>query len=148
MRNTNIVSSFLVLKKDNKVLLLRRHNTGYHDGEYSLVAGHVEIGETFTDAIIREAKEEAGIILKPTNLKVVHVMHRKSDHDQSERVDVYFLAHEWNGEIINKEPSKCSELTWFPISKLPSNTIDAVRKAIFHVMKEELYSEYGWKEVI
>ena len=55
-RHTNIPASYLVLFDHNKVLLLRRFNTGYEDGNYSLIAGHVEEGETFTKCIIREAK--------------------------------------------------------------------------------------------
>lgn len=128
------------------MLLLKRANTGYHDGDYGLIAGHVEASETFTDAIIREAQEEAGIALKPDHLQVVHVMHRKSDLDKSERVDVYFLAKKWGGKIINKEPNKCSELKWFEADKLPSNTIGAVRKAITAVINQIPYSEYGWQQ--
>jgi len=144
MRNTNIVASFLLLMRGDKILLHKRCNSGYHDGEYSLIAGHVEAGETFTSTIIREAKEEAGITLKPGNLTVVHVMHHKSDVDASERVNVYFLARKWEGEITNGEPEKCEELEWFDVHNLPPNIIDAVRKVINNVLKKIPYSEYGW----
>src|SRR3990167_3417995 len=97
----NIPASYLFLLKYKKVLLLKRCNTGYEDGNYSMIAGHVEEGETFTDAIIREAYEEANIRLKAEDLKVVHVMHRKSI--DSERVDVFFAADKWDGSIENKE---------------------------------------------
>lgn len=60
-RHSNIPAAYLTLFRDNKVLLLRRCNTGYEDGNYSMVAGHVDQGETFTQAIIRESNEEAGI---------------------------------------------------------------------------------------
>lgn len=146
MRNQNIVASFLVLMRGNKVLLLKRFNTGYHDGDYSLIAGHVDAGETFTDAIIREAKEEADIVIKPDYLKVAHVMHRKSDFDKSERVDVYFLAKKWDGNITNKEPNKCNELKWFDVNKLPPNMVGAVRKAITDIIGGAPYSEYGWHQ--
>ena len=36
------VAVHLLLVKDNKVLLLRRFNTGYEYGNYSVVAGHVD----------------------------------------------------------------------------------------------------------
>ena len=114
-RHQNIPASYLVLIKDNKVLLQRRFNTGYQDGKYSMVAGHVDKGETFTEAIIRETKEEAGIELKPENLKVAHVMHRDSGtNENNERVDVFFVAdkdvkisidaviYELKAEISNK----------------------------------------------
>ncbi|OIO18541.1 MAG: hypothetical protein COY69_00490, partial [Candidatus Magasanikbacteria bacterium CG_4_10_14_0_8_um_filter_32_14] len=59
-RHQNTPASFLVLIKNNKVLL-RRFNTKYEDGNYSMIAGHVDQGKTFTQCIIREAKEEADI---------------------------------------------------------------------------------------
>ena len=46
-RNTNIPAVYLVLIKDGKVLMLERKNTGYMDGWYSFIAGHVEKGESF-----------------------------------------------------------------------------------------------------
>ena len=51
----------LVVQKDNKVLLMRRFNTGWNDGMYALMGGHVEDNESLFDAAVREAKEELGI---------------------------------------------------------------------------------------
>ncbi len=146
MRHTNIVASFLVLIDKNRILLLKRCNTGYHDGDYGLVAGHVEQGETFTNAVIREAKEEAGIVITPKDLQVAHVMHRKSETDQSERVDVYFVARTWKGKVINKEVDKCSEFIWVPVDGLPLNIIDSVRIALQHIFNNIPYSEVGWTD--
>jgi 8-oxo-dGTP diphosphatase len=143
-RNTNIVAAFLVLRRKDKVLLSLRKNTGYRDGFYSLVCGHVERGETFTQAIKREAKEEAGIILLDNDLRVGHVMQRKSDMDDSERVDVFFVADKWEGEIINQEPDKCGGLKWFSVNKLPDEIIPCIRKAILNINKGIFYSEDGW----
>ena len=141
-RHQNIPASYLVLIKDGKVLLQRRYNTGYEDGKYSMIAGHVEEGETFTQAIIREAREEAGAELIQEHLDVAHVMHRKS-HD-SERVDTFFVAKEWQGEIENKESHKCDDLSWFDLDELPENTIPYIRQAIDCIRKSQFYSEYGW----
>lgn len=141
-KNPNIPASYLYLEKNNKILLLKRHNTGYEDGKYSFVAGHVDAGETFTDAAIREAYEEANIIVEPKDLIVLHMMHRKSV--DSIRVDVFFTARKWSGEIINKEPNKCSELIWCDIKNLPGNTIPYIRAAIGNIKNKNFYSEFGW----
>ena len=82
-----IPTSHLFLIKNNKILLLRRFNTGYEDGNYSVVAGHLDRNETFAQAMTREAKEEAGIDIKPGDLEVVHVMHRKQPNE--ERIDFF-----------------------------------------------------------
>ena len=142
-RHQNIPASYLTLFRDNKVLLLRRFNTGYEDGNYSMVAGHVDSGETFTQCIIREAEEEAGILLKPEDLQVVHVMHRNSGAtENNERVDVFFIAEKWDGEIINKEPHKCDDLSWFDLDNIPENTIPYIKQTLNKIRNKEFYSEF------
>ncbi|MDR2411991.1 MAG: NUDIX domain-containing protein [Holosporales bacterium] len=77
---------YLVLENAKGVLLLKRHNTGYRDGFYSLVAGHIEPGESPSEALIREAFEEAGLLLPAEDLELRHIMTRFN----TGRID-YFL---------------------------------------------------------
>jgi len=63
---------------DGAVLLLRRCNTGYEDGNWSVVAGHLDGSEEVKTAAIREAREEVGVTIDPADLAIVGVMHRKS----------------------------------------------------------------------
>ncbi|MDD4901208.1 MAG: NUDIX domain-containing protein [Patescibacteria group bacterium] len=146
-----IPSSYLILIKNNKILLSRRFNTGFMDGYYGLVAGHGESTESFTKTIVREAKEEANISLNPKNLKAVHIMHRfemQDNPDLRERVDAFFLAKKWQKEIKNMEPEKCDDLSWFPLNKLPANTIPYIKQAINNIQKKIFYSEYGYEKMI
>jgi 8-oxo-dGTP pyrophosphatase MutT (NUDIX family) len=136
-----IPAVYLILVRGDKILMLRRFNTGYEDGNYSLVAGHVEENEPSIDALRREALEEAGIIIKPRDIKFVHLMHRKSDNL---RVDLFFEVSKWQGEVTNKEPNKCDDLSWFSINDLPINTIPYVRQVIDVYTRGIYYSEYGW----
>ena len=124
--------------------MLRRFNTGYKDGQYSLVAGHVDENETFTDALIREAREESGVEILPEKVKIVHVMYRKSDFDDSQRVDVFHIVEDFIGEPINVEPHKCDDLFWFNMDQLSENVIPYIRFAIESIKKGEFYSEHGW----
>lgn len=135
------VNAYLVLKKENKVLLHLRSNTGYCDGFYGLVSGHVEDDEPATSALIREAQEEAGIQLDPLHLRVAHVMHRKTNRLN---IDIFFECSHWQGDIANKEPEKCVSLDFFPIDNLPSNTIDYIKDALQAISANIFYSEVGW----
>jgi len=141
-RHKLVPASYLVLLREGKILLLRRFNTGYEDGKYSMIAGHLDGDETFIQTIVRESKEEAGITIKPEDLKVVHVMHRKVP--THERVDVFLQAARWEGEPQIMEPHKCDDLRWFDEHRLPDNVIPYVRQAIDSVRKGNIYSEHGW----
>ncbi len=131
----------LLLFRNNSILLLRRFNTGYEDGNYSVPAGHIEDIETATQATIREALEETGIMLKPSDLKMVHVMHRKGTDI---RVDFFFIATNWLGEPMNREPNKCNELAWFSLNNLPTNIIPYVSSALQNYQAGVHYSEFDW----
>ena len=140
MERFKIISAVhLFLIKDNKVLLLRRFNTGWQDGNYSVPAGHLDGNETVTSAMLREAKEETGIA--PQNLKVIHVMDRKTER---ESIDFFFVASKWQGDIVIGEPEKCDDLSWFSLNNLPSNTIPYIRLALENYQKNIFYSEFGW----
>ena len=121
--------------------MLRRFQTGYEDGKYSLVAGHVDGGETFKEAMIREAQEEAGIELRGSDLSLLLTMHRKAD---DERLSLFFGASNWMGEPQNMEPNKCDDMLWFPENELPPNTVPYIAAAIEACQQDRQYSEFGW----
>src|SRR5690242_9985844 len=105
-----IASAYLFFIKQDNILLLRRCNTGYEDGKYSVPAGHLEAHETIQHTAIREAKEEVGVDINPNNIQIVHIMHRTQ---LDERIDFFFVPSTWSGEIRNAEPEKCDDLSWF-----------------------------------
>jgi 8-oxo-dGTP pyrophosphatase MutT (NUDIX family) len=143
-----VASSYLILIKNGKILLSRRTNTGFYDGHYSLVAGHLKYGESFSGALVREVKEEANISLKNQDFYVIHIMHRSEKANPPEireRIDVFFRVKKYRGEIKNNEPQKCDDLNWFPLDRLPKKTIPYVKAAIENIRKKKLYSEFGFK---
>ena len=135
------IAVHLLLVREGRVLLLRRYNTGYEDGNYSVVAGHVEGGEELKTAMVREAREEAGIGILPSDLEVVGAMHVKTD---KEYISFFFKASVWSGDVTNMEPDKCDELRWSAIDDLPDNTIPYVRRAIENYRKGVWFSSFGW----
>lgn len=139
-----IPAVYLVLRRDNQVLLLRRISTEYQDEKYGLIAGHADGDELMRDAMVREAKEEAGITITPDDLSFVHISHRLTRNQPGqERIDLFFECNKWQDEITNMEPSKCSDLTWFPVDDLPTETIPFVRLVLENIQKSVNYSEFS-----
>lgn len=132
---------YLILERGAEVLLLRRFQTGYEDGNYGLVAGHLEAGESAVAGIIREAREEAGIEVREDDLRLVHVVHRNAGDG---RMGLFFRCDRWSGEPINAEPHKCDDLSWFPGDRLPANTIPYIRQALTLARQGVAYSDEGW----
>ena len=141
MRALFPVTVHLFLVQNQRVLLLRRQNTGYMDGYFSVVAGHIDGDEPARQAAIREADEEVGIHLHPEDLQFVGVMHRR---EGDERVDFFFLVQTWQCQPANCEPAKCSELRWTALEALPDDTVPYVRKALHNFQLGIAFDEYGW----
>jgi 8-oxo-dGTP pyrophosphatase MutT (NUDIX family) len=139
MRATFPVTVHLLFFREDQVLLLRRCNTGYADGQYSVPAGHLDGGETVMAAAAREAQEEVGIKLETTDMAFSSVMHRM---EEDERVDFFIHIPRWTGEPVNAEPDKCDDLCWADINQLPANMIPYVRQALGNHLAKIPFDEF------
>lgn len=143
MRNPIFYGSVhLLFYRNNEILLLKRKNTGFEDGKWSIVAGRIDGDEEVVTAAIREAKEEAGVDIKPSEVEVVGVMHRKNT--SSEWIDFYLKVKSWKGNISNMEPHKCEDLRWFNVRQLPENLIPYIRSAIEKDHDSRWFESFGW----
>jgi 8-oxo-dGTP diphosphatase len=140
-RNKAIPASYLILRKGNEILLMRRQGSGYYDGWYSVPAGHVEAGELPLEGLAREAKEELGIDIETKGAIPAHSMYRTKHDETGDRVDYFFVVEKWSGEIINTEPHKCDDIQWFPISNLPEKVMPHVKDALEKIQQGVIYSE-------
>ncbi|MCP4354519.1 MAG: NUDIX domain-containing protein [Proteobacteria bacterium] len=132
----------LMLIEDNQILLLKRSNTGFMDGAYCLPAGHLDSNETIREGMAREAYEEIGLKIEPTDLQVKLTMH--IHFPDREYISCFLVAHKYTGKLENKEPHKCSELKFFPIDDLPEKVIPYVKQAIECYKNGVIYAESGW----
>lgn len=126
------VAVYIMFEKDKKILLAKRCNTGYKDDFYAFVQGHVENGEKVTEAAIREAYEEVGVIIEPEDLEFGLICHNMVEIHYT---DYFFACRKWNGEIKNMEPQKCENLKWFDINNLPDKVTFQVKEYIRKYLK-------------
>lgn len=72
-------------------------------------SGHVDAGETYEIAAVREIKEELGIALDSIDAMEHYFSHAACRETGREFIEVYGL--EWNGDII-ADPEEISEGRW------------------------------------
>ena len=123
----------------DEVLLLRRANTNYMDGKWDFAgSGHVEAGETASQAVCRELLEETGLVAQPEDTVFLHLSHRVKEPTY---YDIYFEIRQWTGEPAIREPEKCSAMSWFPVDDLPRDMIPNRRRAFLLARTGVAYSE-------
>lgn len=146
-RNLAVPAVFLIIPGwDGSVLLMLRRGTGYMDGMWDLPSGHIEPGELPTQAMVREAKEEVGVLVARKNLTLVHTSYRPKHDQTGDRADYVFKAEKWHRKPKVCEPDKCERLDWFhPNHHFPENVIPHVREFLKFWKKGVGFSEFDVK---
>lgn len=141
-RHGSTVDVHLVLRRNGRILLGQRQNTGFADGQFHLPAGHLEQGESVVAAVIREAQEELGVEIDADDLRFLHVMH---NGDGGGRIGLFFEVRSWRGTPENREPEKCRCLDWFSLERLPTELVPYARTALEQALvHDEALSVVGW----
>lgn len=135
----------IVTNQDQEILMLRRYETGWMDGLYTVPAGHIDERESATDAAIRELEEETGLIANPTTSEHAITVHRQ-DEEGVIYFDNYFVFPEWSGEPTIAEPDKSDAIEWMHIDNLGDNVVPTVLRALQAHLKGLRYLEDGWNQ--
>lgn len=93
-----------VVVDDNRVLLVRR-GTEPLRGHWSLPGGVLELGESLTDGLIREVREETGIAVEP--LELVELLDRI--HREGERVRFHYVIADYLCRVVGGELRAASD---------------------------------------
>ncbi len=131
------VGIFVMLRKDDKVLLQLRKNCSFA-GNWGFVGGHLDGNEQIISAAIREAKEEIGVDIQPEDLVLKTICHSNKGE---EYMQFYFECLKWAGTIENKEPHKCERLEWHKWNNTPSNTCPYLKEAVDKINSEIRFYE-------
>ncbi|MEO1257677.1 MAG: NUDIX domain-containing protein [Bacteroidota bacterium] len=129
----------LILYNRGRILLLRQKKI--QGGNYTLVGGTIEKTEFAKESLIREAEEEAGLILKAEDLQLAHVLHKRPKVKKV-RITLYFKASNWAGKLKTGEPNKFRGVAWFQLDNLPDNLSTTVRHVLEQYRSGHLYSEF------
>ncbi|MCL2280389.1 NUDIX domain-containing protein [Candidatus Saccharibacteria bacterium] len=110
-----LLSAMVIFRDGNRILLLRRQNTGWCNNHYTFPTGHVDEGESIVAAATREAKEECNLEVMPKDLIFKHVIQRPREGHPKENliyIDFIFEAKNWQGTAKIGELNKSDDLIW------------------------------------
>lgn len=116
-----VAAAYVVLRRRDEVLLQLRSGTGYMDGYWAVLAGHVDLGESVLDAAVREVREGSGVVVAAEDLEPLTTLHRfePGGPPVEQRCDMFFEARRWAGSPRVAEPDKATAMAWFPLDALP-----------------------------
>ncbi len=137
MSRTELVElTVLCLISDgDKVLLQNRVKEDWKG--YTLPGGHVEQGESFVDAVIREMKEETGLDIKNPRLAGVKQFPIKDGKYENGRYIVFlFQTNDFTGNVASSDEG---QMEWVDISKLSElDTVDDLEELLEVINNPEL----------
>lgn len=116
-RTENVELTVLCLITDGDRILLQNRTKNEWQG-YTLPGGHVEPGESFVDAVIREMKEETGLDIKNPRLAGV----KQFPIEGGRYIVLLFKANEYSGTVVSSDEG---QMVWVDSNHLPEiHTVD------------------------
>lgn len=127
----------VIIEKEGKILIGKRKNS--HAPFYSIPGGHLEEGESFEKAAVREILEETGLkILDP---KVISLTNNLETYklENVHYISVILFTDKFEGEPQIMEPEKCESWQWCDPHQLPQPHFDASSKGINCFLNKRFY---------
>lgn len=137
MERPKVGVGIIIQNEKGEILIGKRR--GGHAPYYSIPGGHLEVGETFEEAAIKEVLEETGLLI--FNPKVFCVTNNLRTYlsEHKHYVSVNLFTRHFEGIVTLKEPEKCESWGWYPIESLPTPQFDASEFAIDCFVKKQFY---------
>jgi len=127
----------IIENKKGEILIGKR--IGSHAPYYSIPGGHLELGETFEEAAIKEVLEETGLII--FNPKVIGITNNLRTYKEEglHYVSITLFTNKFEGEVKAMEPEKCVKWDWYNPRELPKPHFDASEFAIECYLNNHFY---------
>jgi 8-oxo-dGTP diphosphatase len=121
-----------IIIEDARIVLVKRAHPPLQ-AQWSIPGGVLEVGELVREAAVREAREETGLIVEPSELLGVYdrVLRNGEQQVQYHYVLIDFLCHRVGGELA--AAGDAADVRWFrreelPAVKLAEDTLDVIQK--------------------
>ncbi len=131
-------TNMCMIRDGNKVIVIDRKKKDWPG--ITFPGGKVELGESFSDAVIREVKEETGLDIYSPQLCGI-----KDWYDNQSRYVVFFYkTSNFQGKLQSSEEG---EVWWEEMDNLPNLKISLDMNDMIRVFTEEELSEFFYYKV-
>ena len=104
-----------VLLRGREILLGKRSpDRRFYPNVWDLIGGHGENQESPERTLVRELKEELGIV--PTEYRVLRILDEPNEEAYGAYQYHVYLVTDWSGVPSNLQPQEHSEIQWFSIA--------------------------------
>ncbi|HJM66842.1 MAG TPA: NUDIX hydrolase [Candidatus Thalassarchaeaceae archaeon] len=126
------VDAVVTRENGNEVLLIRRGNNPWK-GSWAFPGGFVELGENPLDAVLRELKEETGVI--GTNPEILSVRGDPERDPRKHIVSIFYRVHV-EGDSIPCAGDDAEHAEWIEVKKaieegMAGDHVDVLRDSLF-----------------
>ena len=135
-RTENVELTVLCLLEDGDRILLQNRVKQDWQG-YALPGGHVEPGESFVDAVVREMREETGLTVIDPRLVGV----KQFPLENGRYVVFLFKAVRWTGALRSSEEGR---MEWIAYRRLPELETVADLEELLRVMNSPELTEFRY----
>lgn len=129
----------IIVNEDSHILIGKRK--GGHAPYHSIPGGHLEAGETFEEAAVREIKEETGMTIR--NPRVICITNNLKTYRNEGKhyISIALVTDEFEGAPSIMEPDKCERWQWVDPAMLPQPHFDASEMSVSCFLKELFYEK-------
>ena len=131
-------TNMCMVREGNRILVQDRTDPGWSGVTFP--GGHVEPGESFTDAVIREVREETGLTIEAPRLCGIKDW---QSEDGSRYTVLCYQAEHFTGEL---HASQEGEVFWTTLEELPRLRLVSDMLDALPLFLEEDISEFFYKK--
>ncbi len=144
---TYIIGQTLVFDKANRLLLLTRSLKDTHaPGSLDLPGGRIDPGEEYLSGALRELKEEAGLIVPVTEMRLAYSMTKTGMHSELDRniswVRLVFICRLESPEIVLSHEH--DDYGWYTFDQAINADYPVLQKVLGYLQNNDVMSQY-WK---